>query len=173
LSALQQNPNARILGIDPGTQRCGYGLIAYERTGRKIAYLECGVLEPNAELSMEQRLWHIFTALGEIIEEYRPTVVAVEGAFFGKNARSALKLGQARGIALLAAAERELTVFEYAPATVKRAVTGRGGATKEQVQSMVRHLCALGRPPRLDASDALALAITHAFASRLPVRSAR
>ena len=99
-------------------------------------------------------------------------MVAVEGVFHGVNARSALQLGHARGVALAAAGTRALTVHEYAPATVKRAVAGNGAATKQQVQSMVRTLCGLKRAPQLDASDALAVAICHAFraATRLAAR---
>jgi crossover junction endodeoxyribonuclease RuvC len=101
-----------------------------------------------------------------VIGDLGPTVVAVEGVFHGVNARSALQLGHSRGVALLAAGEAELAVYEYPPATVKRAVAGSGIATKLQVQAMVRALCGLRSAPRVDAADALAVAICHAFRSR-------
>ena len=152
----------RILGIDPGSRRCGYGVVERIGPGR-LRYLECGVIEPARSGALHARLAEIYSGLAEVIDELSPTHVAVEGVFHGVNARSALQLGQSRGVALLAAGERRLEVFEYAPATVKRQVAGHGAASKEQVQAMVLRLCALKRPPRLDASDALAVAICHAF----------
>ena len=167
----------RILGIDPGTRYFGYGVI--ERVaagpgnpGNKVRYIECGVLEPLRTGALSARLAEIARGLGEIIGELEPDVVAVEGVFHGVNARSALQLGHSRGVALAAAGARGLPVHEYAPATVKRAVAGNGQATKDQVQAMVRALCGLRRAPTLDASDALAVAICHAFraGTRLLVR---
>jgi crossover junction endodeoxyribonuclease RuvC len=152
----------RILGIDPGSRFCGYGVVERGGVGR-VRYVECGVVEPLRTASMQARLTEIYAGLREVIEELRPTHVAVEGVFHGVNARSALQLGHSRGVALLAAGQSALEVFEYAPATVKRQVAGNGAASKQQVQAMVRHLCALKRAPRLDASDALAVAICHAF----------
>jgi crossover junction endodeoxyribonuclease RuvC len=152
----------RILGIDPGSRRCGYGVLERLGPGR-IRYLECGVLETSATASLPTRLYDIGRGLREVIQELEPEVTAVEGVFHGKNARSALQLGHARGVALLAAAEASLAVFEYPPATVKRQVAGSGGATKQQVQKMVRTLLDLKRTPPIDASDALAVAICHAF----------
>jgi crossover junction endodeoxyribonuclease RuvC len=155
----------RILGIDPGSRYCGYGVVERVAAGR-VRYIECGVLEPRRTGSLPARLAEIAEGLREVFDELRPQAVAVEGVFHGVNARSALQLGHARGVALLLAGERDLTVFEYAPATVKRSVAGSGAATKEQVQSIVRMLCALKTAPRLDASDALAVAICHAFRLR-------
>jgi crossover junction endodeoxyribonuclease RuvC len=160
----------RILGIDPGSRRCGYGVVEQVGPGR-VRYVECGVVEPPAEAPLEARLAEVAAGLREVIAELAPRVVAVEGVFHGVNARAALKLGQARGVALVAAGEATLPVFEYAPATVKRSVAGSGAASKLQVSSMVRALCGLKRAPRLDASDALAIAICHAFHTRL--RAAR
>ena len=152
----------RILGIDPGSRRCGYGVV--ERVGGgRVKYVECGVVEAPAAAPLPRRLVEISQGLREVIAELRPQVVAVEGVFHGQNARSALQLGHARGAALLVCGEATLEVSEYAPATVKRAVAGNGRATKEQVSRVVRMLCALDRVPRLDASDALAIAICHAF----------
>ena len=158
----------RILGIDPGSVRCGYGVVERAGVGR-VRYIECGVVEARAAAPLHQRLVEICAGLREVILELRPQVVAVEGVFHGKNARSALQLGHARGVALLVCGEASLSVSEYAPATVKRSVAGTGRAGKEQVSRMVRTLCALDRAPRLDASDALAVAICHAFHTRLQV----
>jgi crossover junction endodeoxyribonuclease RuvC len=158
----------RILGIDPGSQRCGYGVV--ERLSpRELRYIECGVVEPRRGLALPARLADILDGLTEIVAELRPDALAVEGVFHGVNARSALQLGHARGVALAVAGRAGLSVYEYAPSSVKRAVAGHGGATKEQVLAMVQRLCALRRPPRLDASDALAVALTHALRSRLRV----
>ncbi len=155
----------RILGIDPGTRYFGYGVIerVANAPSNKVRYIECGVLEPKRTGELAARLAEIALGLAEIIEELRPDVVAVEGVFHGVNARSALQLGHSRGVALAAAGSRSLPVHEYAPATVKRAVAGNGLASKYQVQAMVLALCGLRRAPRLDASDALAVAICHAF----------
>jgi len=155
----------RILGIDPGTRYFGYGVIERLATGR-VRYIECGVLEPPRGAELAERLAEIARSLGEVIAELAPTVVAVEGVFHGINPRSALQLGHSRGVALAAAGAASLLVHEYAPATVKKAVAGNGAATKHQVQTMVRTLCGLKRAPKLDASDALAVAICHAFAAR-------
>ena len=161
----------RILGIDPGTRYFGYGVIERVAAGR-VRYIECGVLQPKRAGALAERLGEIARGLGEIIGELSPDVVAVEGVFHGVNARSALQLGHSRGVALAAAGTHALPVHEYAPATVKRAVAGNGQATKDQVQAMVRALCGLKRAPTLDASDALAVAICHAFraTTRLKVR---
>jgi crossover junction endodeoxyribonuclease RuvC len=156
----------RILGIDPGTRYCGYGVIERVAAGsdpRRIRYIECGVIEPKRSGELSARLGEISAGLGEVIRELAPDVVAVEGVFHGVNARSALQLGHSRGVALAIAGTHALLVHEYAPATVKRAVAGNGQATKDQVQAMVRALCGLKRAPKLDASDALAVAICHAF----------
>jgi crossover junction endodeoxyribonuclease RuvC len=168
------NGALRILGIDPGTRYFGYGVIERVGPGR-VRYIECGVLEPPRGAEMAARLAEIGEGLAEIIEELAPAVVAVEGVFHGVNARSALQLGHSRGVALAAAGARSLPVHEYAPATVKRAVAGNGAATKDQVSAMVRALCQLKRVPRFDASDALAVAICHAFRGqgRTPVSGRR
>src|SRR5581483_1297750 len=156
----------RILGIDPGSRYCGYGVVERVAAGR-VRYGECGILEPGRDRPLHLRLAEILDGIREVIQELQPRVVAVEGVFHGVNARSALQLGHSRGVALVAAGERDLDVFEYAPATVKRAVAGHGRASKEQVGAMVRSLLDLQRTPRLDASDALAVAICHAFRHKL------
>jgi crossover junction endodeoxyribonuclease RuvC len=155
----------RILGIDPGSRYCGYGVVERGLGGR-IGYVECGVIEPTRTAPLHVRLAEICDGLTEVVDELRPMQVAVEGVFHGVNARSALQLGHSRGVALLVAGARALDVFEYAPATVKRQVAGNGSASKDQVSAMVRQLCDLKRAPRHDATDALAVAICHAFRVR-------
>jgi crossover junction endodeoxyribonuclease RuvC len=149
----------RILGVDPGTQVCGYGVI--DGRGNRVRMVACGVARSGRKC-LAERLKTIYDGLVEVIEEHQPEVVAVEGAFFGKNVRSAIKIGEGRGVALLAAAGHGLGVQEYAPAEVKKAVTGNGGAPKSQVQQMVRVILGLPEVPEPeDASDALAIAICH------------
>jgi len=149
----------RILGVDPGTQVCGYGVI--ETRGAEARALDYGVAR-SRDSALSARLKTIYDGLSEIIEKHEPDVVAVEGAFFGKNVRSAIKIGEGRGVALLAAAQRGINVVEYAPAEVKKAVTGNGNASKPQVQQMVRAILRLREVPSPeDAADALAIAICH------------
>ncbi len=157
--------SAKILGIDPGSRFCGYGLIASTGSGR-ISYRECGVLEPAQPARLEARLGELLRELLALVEELRPDALAVEGVFAGRNPRTAFSLGQARGVVLAVAGYHELPVFEYAPAKVKRAVAGNGRASKQQVSRMVRALCGLHSVPRADATDALAVAICHAFSSK-------
>ncbi|HEY6099038.1 MAG TPA: crossover junction endodeoxyribonuclease RuvC [Anaeromyxobacter sp.] len=146
-----------VLGIDPGSRRCGYGVV--ERTGRRLALVESGVLAPG-EAPVAARLARILEGLGEVIARVRPEEVSVEQVFAGASARSALVLGQARGVALAAAAKAGLPVFEYAPAEVKLAFTGSGRASKDQMLRTARML--LGAAGGLaDEADAIALAVCH------------
>lgn len=155
----------RILGIDPGTRVCGYGVI--ESGGSQPRALDYGVVRGRGR-SVAARLQVIYDGLVEVIERCEPDVAALETAFFGKNARSALKIGEGRGVALVAAASRGLEVVEYTPAEIKKAVVGSGQADKSQVQHMVRMLLDLSElPSPEDAADALAIAICHLH--RLPV----
>jgi crossover junction endodeoxyribonuclease RuvC len=149
----------RILGVDPGTRVVGYGLI--DVSGPSVDYIECGVLRlPTAE-PIPLRLHRLVVALGEVIDEFTPSVMAIEAAFHGVNAMSALKLGQARGAIMTMAVGRGLEVHEFPPATVKKAVTGSGRATKAEIQARVRLLCRLRREPSSDAADALAIALCY------------
>lgn len=150
----------RVLGIDPGTRRCGYGVIDVAAEG--LAYVECGVIEPAGDAPLSQRLAELSSTLREILREFAPQAMAVENIFHGINARAALTLGHARGVVLAAAGEANIPVWPYSPAVVKKAVTGRGGAAKSQVGFMVRARFALRRMPAPDAVDALAVAICHA-----------
>jgi crossover junction endodeoxyribonuclease RuvC len=150
----------RVLGVDPGSRVCGYAVIVVESRTR-YRYVECGTLTaPRAPA--EQRLADIARSLGELVRELGPAEVAVEDVFAHANVRSALALAQARGIVLAVAGLAGLPVFSYAPALVKKAVTGRGRASKDQVARMVQALVGLRTPPASDAADALAVAITHA-----------
>jgi crossover junction endodeoxyribonuclease RuvC len=152
----------RILGIDPGSLRLGYGVVECARGGATVVYVECGVISAPPRDPRAVRLGEIGRGLRELIEEVRPDVVAMEEAFFGVNVQSTLALGEARGVALFIAAEHGLTVTGYPPATVKKSVVGHGRATKEQIGFLVRALLSLRRTPEPDAADALAIAICHA-----------
>ena len=157
----------KVLGIDPGTNATGYGLVAVRGGGRLL--LECGVIRPDGSASLPARLVEIHTGLLELIERLEPDCVAVEGVFHGRNARTAVILGHARGAAVLAAALRGLDVLEYPPAEIKKAVTGSGGATKRQVGFMVQKHLSLREPPRpADAADGCAVALCHLMRGRLP-----
>ena len=150
----------RIFGIDPGSERTGYGCV--ERTGSRHHLVTCGFVSSPASATFPERLKNIHGTLVRLLAECRPDCVAVEDIFHARNVRSALKLGHARGVALLAASEAGLPVVEYAPAQIKRAVVGYGRAEKHQVQQMVKLLLGLAAPPSPhDAADALAVAICH------------
>ena len=147
------------LGFDPGTARLGYGVIASEPDPRAIDY---GIIATDPNLPMPQRLVEIHDAVTELIQVFRPDAVAVERLFFAQNVTTAMTVGQARGVVLLAAAQRGLPVAEYAPSEVKQAVVGYGKADKRQIQEMVRIMLGLGSVPQPDdAADALAIAICH------------
>ncbi len=148
----------RIIGIDPGSQVTGYGIIDQE--GQALRYVASGCIRIKGE-ALAERLGMIFTGVQQVIDEYRPGEMAVERVFMNKNADSALKLGQARGAAICAGVTRTVPVNEYAAREIKQAVVGKGGAAKEQVQHMVRVLLSLDKQPPSDAADALAVAICH------------
>lgn len=153
----------RVLGIDPGTLVTGYGVV--EQRGASLVHLASGVLAPApGEISV--RLAAIFASLERLLETWRPDAVAVEDLFHARNAKSALTLGHARGVALLAAGRAGVPVHAYAPPFVKKAVVGHGRAEKAQVQHMVRALLALDEIPAEDAADALAVAICHCHRAR-------
>jgi len=150
----------RILGLDPGSRRCGYGIID-DGGGGVLRYVECGILSARDDAAMETRLGEIACGLREVIEELAPSVVAIEDVFVHQNARSALALAQARGMALAVVGLLNLAAVSYSPAVVKKSLTGSGAATKDQMARMVQALIGLRRLPRADAADALAVAITH------------
>jgi crossover junction endodeoxyribonuclease RuvC len=158
-----------VLGIDPGVANTGYGIVAHDR-GRLVA-LDGGVVETPAGLDAGARLAEIHRRVGELMDHYLPDAVAVEDLYFGANARSAFAVGQARGVVILAAGQREIRCSSYTPQQVKSAVCGSGRAGKEQVQRMVQALLALPELPRPDhAADALAVAICHS--NRAPLAAA-
>lgn len=152
-----------ILGIDPGSIVCGYGVI--ERKGNALTLVEYGVVEAKKQFpEIPRRLEAIFTRLTQVIERTKPDESALEQVFFAKNAQSLMKLSQARGVAMLASTLRQVPVAEYSANEVKRSVTGKGHASKEQVQFMVRSMLKIQETPEFfDATDALAVAITHAL----------
>jgi crossover junction endodeoxyribonuclease RuvC len=155
-----------VLGIDPGTAITGYGLVSQE--GDALTLVDYGTINTSQQMSLPQRLQTIYRELGEIISEHHPTAIAVEKLFFSKNVRTALSVGQARGVALLAAADAGVPLHEYTPLQVKQSVVGYGRATKEQIQQLVKMLCGLDFIPQPDdAADAIAVAICHIHSARL------
>ena len=160
----------RIFGIDPGSDRTGYGCVEAEGSRHRIVM--SGAIKTLALASFPEKLLAIHSGLTALIAECRPDCVAIENVFFAANARSALKLGHARGVAMLAAVEAGLPIAEYTPAEVKRAVVGYGRAEKHQVQQMVKLLLGLATlPTPHDAADALAVAICHSHAMVTGVRA--
>ncbi len=153
-----------VLGIDPGSHATGYGVITTVPVARMLAG---GVIRTDSGADLAQRLQQIHSGVAAVLAEHAVDALAVENLFNAKNARSSLILGHARGVVLLAGAEAGLAVAEYAPREIKQALTGNGGAAKEQVRFMVMRLLALKDEPPLDMSDALAVALTHAGRSRL------
>lgn len=148
-----------ILGIDPGSLFTGWGVVELE--GSKLRHGAHGVIATSTALGQAERLKHIFRGIQDVIQKYRPAAMSLEKVFFSRNVQSALKLGQARGVALLAAAESQIAVSEYSATEIKVAVVGYGHATKEQIQRMVSALLCLRSPMRADAADGLAAAICH------------
>jgi crossover junction endodeoxyribonuclease RuvC len=149
----------RVAGIDPGTRHCGWGVV--ERHGTRLVHVAHGIIHTDDKTSIAARLVVIERGLVEMVHEHTPDVASVEALFFAKDAQAAAKLGHARGVVLLVFARAGIDVHEYAPAHVKRAVAGTGRADKTQIAHMVRVILGLPVPPRADASDALALAVTH------------
>ncbi|TRW50262.1 crossover junction endodeoxyribonuclease RuvC [Aliidiomarina halalkaliphila] len=162
-----------ILGIDPGSRITGYGVI--QQDGSRLSYLGSGCIKlaragGSTDITLATRLRMIHDGVSELIQQFQPTDFAIEQVFMARNPDSALKLGQARGAAIVAAALHDLVVEEYAARAVKQAVVGTGGADKEQVQHMVKQLLKLPRVPQADAADALAVAICHAHNTRVQWR---
>lgn len=153
-----------ILGIDPGTIKCGYGII--RKNGNSRECLGYGIINVPGKLTMPDKLAFIYNEIENIIKQHRPNECAVETAFYGKNIQSALKLGYARGTAIIAAVRGGLHISEYSPKEVKKSVTGKGSASKDQVNFMIKTLLNLGNKDiPLDASDALAIALCASFKS--------
>ena len=164
----------RILGIDPGTARLGFGLIDIEPDYRAVDY---GTIETLPSVAMHVRLFEMHSELTALIVEYHPDIMAIEQLFFSRNVTTAIAVGQARGVAMLTAAQAGIDVVEYTPAEIKQAISGYGNADKQQVQAMVQILLSLDAPPHPDdAADALAAALCHgqrhAFQDRVASGSA-
>lgn len=156
-----------ILGLDPGTNIMGYGIICIK--GTSITLLQYGVIHLGKYAGHELKLKKIFERVLSLVDEYNPDEVALEAPFFGKNVQSMLKLGRAQGVAMSAALYRSIPIIEYAPRKIKQSVTGNGNASKEQVAKMLMTLLAIRELPKLlDATDALAVAVCHYYQHRIP-----
>ncbi len=160
----------RIIGIDPGLRRCGWGIV--ESEGNRLRYVACGTLTPRIDISLAERLAILHDGLRALIAQHRPDEAAVEETFVNAGPRSALQLGQARGVALMTPAAMGLPVGEYAANLVKKSVVGSGHAEKGQVQLMVKTLLPGADFKGADAADALAIAICHAHHRNMPVLKA-
>lgn len=161
----------RIMGIDPGTNFMGYGIIEVE--GRTLRSVVMGDIDLHTMSDPYRKLRYIFERVAKLIDDYSPDEVALESPFFGTNVQSMLKLGRAQGVAMAAALTRDREVFEYAPSRVKQAIAGNGSASKEQVAAIVKRMLKLEYPPRrLDATDGMAVAMCHYFTSRTPISQA-
>ncbi len=154
-----------ILGIDPGSRITGYGLVS--KNGNKISHVDNGLINVTAIETFPKRLLTLFEKISLLITKFKPDVFAIESIFHSKNAQSALKLGHARGVALVAASQNGLECFEYTPLEVKKSVVGFGGASKDQVQKMVKTLLNLPQVAEENASDALAVALCHSQSIQL------
>ena len=165
-TAQKINSEKIILGIDPGTTIMGYGLLKVE--GNRIELLTLGVLKLNKISDQALKLRKIFERTLSLIDEYHPDELAIEAQFFGKNVQSMLKLGRAQGVAISAALYRDIPYSEYEPKKIKKAITGNGSASKEQVAGMLKHLIGLKEiPDLLDATDAVATALCHHFQNKI------
>ena len=165
-----QKEDMLILGVDPGTNFLGYGLLKISKG--KAEMVAMGVVDLHKYKDHYQKLQRIFSRLLSIIDEFHPTELAIEAPFFGKNVQSMLKLGRAQGVAMSAALYRQLTITEYAPLKVKMAITGNGAASKEQVADMLRRFLKIPQEQmdvKLDATDALAVAYCHYLQASRPV----
>jgi len=155
-----------IMGIDPGFAITGYGIVEYE--GNKFSVLNYDAITTEASMQLPERLLYVYDRLQELIEEYKPEVVAIEELFFNKNIKTALTVGHGRGVAVLAAAKAGIEVFEYTPLQVKQSVVGYGRADKAQIQHMVKAILNLPAIPKPDdVADALAVAICHGHSYRI------
>ena len=149
----------RVIGIDPGSRVCGYGVL--ESRNGEITHVASGSIIPGSALPLHKRLKTIYDGVVRVIGEHSPEVMSVENIFFSKNVKSAIKLGEARGVALLAASSTGLSVYEYSPTKIKLALTGRGRARKSEVQVMLSKILGVSEFENEDASDAVAIALCH------------
>ena len=155
-----------VLGIDPGLTKTGFGLLSISNDKPQI--IDYGVIEPNKNDDLSRRLYSIYTDINQLIDMFKPTVFSIEDIFYGRNVKSALLLGQARGIAMLCAAKYDIPIFEYSAKKVKQAITGNGNADKTQLQYMVKQIFKLKQLPiPLDASDAIGIALCHIYQTKI------
>ena len=149
-----------VIGIDPGIRKTGYGVI--RSTNNVPELVDYGIISSDSTHPVANRIYSIFSDVQDLIDKYNPTVLSIEDIFFGKNVKSMLLLGQARGAALIAAASKDLIIYEYSPKKIKQSLTGNGNSEKHQVQFMVQNILRLSSPPSPhDASEALAAALCH------------
>ena len=155
-----------ILGIDPGLTKTGFGLISIKEDEPEI--IDFGIIQPNKDDTLSKRLYTIYLDMEELIQTFSPTVLSIEDVFYGRNVKSALLLGQARGIAMLCAAKYDIPVFEYSAKKVKQAITGNGNADKTQLQYMIKQIFKLKQlPTPLDASDAIGIALCYIYQTKI------
>ena len=167
----QTKEKYRIMGIDPGTNYMGYGIV--EVDGKELRSVVMGDIDLHTMSDPYRKLRYIFERVCKLIDDYEPREVALESPFFGTNVQSMLKLGRAQGVAMAAALSRDKEVFEYAPTRIKQAITGSGAASKEQVAAIVKRMLKLEyMPRRLDATDGMAVAMCHYFTARTPISQA-
>ncbi len=161
----------RIMGIDPGTNYMGYGVVEVE--GRTLRSVVLGDIDLHTMSDPYRKLRYIFDRVSKLVDDYGPSEVALESPFFGTNVQSMLKLGRAQGVAIAAALSRDREVFEYAPSRIKQAIAGSGSASKEQVAAIVKRMLRIDyMPRRLDATDGMAVAMCHYFTARTPINTA-
>ncbi len=173
MPAISTDAERIIIGIDPGTNVMGYGILRV--VGKRPSMLAMGVIKLNKFETHYLRLRRIFDGVQSLINQYLPDEMAIEAPFFGKNVQSMLKLGRAQGVAMAAALTRDIPITEYEPRKIKMAITGNGAASKEQVQEMLRRILNIPREqllPELDATDALAAALCHFYETSRPIPSA-
>ena len=168
---MEQTTKYRIMGIDPGTNYMGYGIIEIE--GREVRSVVMGDIDLHTMSDPYRKLRYIFDRVSRLIEDYNPREVALESPFFGTNVQSMLKLGRAQGVAMAAALTHDKEVFEYAPTRIKQAIAGSGAASKEQVAAIIKRILKLEYTPRrLDATDGMAVAMCHYYTARTPINIA-
>ena len=168
---MKDTPTYRIMGIDPGTNYMGYGVLEVE--GRALRSVVLGDIDLHTMSDPYRKLRYIFDRVSKLVDDYAPREVALESPFFGANVQSMLKLGRAQGVAVAAALNRDREVFEYAPSRIKQAITGSGSASKEQVAAIVKSMLKIDyMPRRLDATDGMAVALCHYYTVSSPLQAA-
>lgn len=155
----------KVIGVDPGTNTTGWGVV--EKNSSSVLYVRSGVINIDNSLKTPEKLKFLYENLKKVLEQFRPTALALENIFYSKNIQSTLRLGEARGVIMLCSAERDIKVYEYPPAKVKLSVTGNGHASKEQIEAMVRQLLKVPETIKGDEADALAIALCHIYTKRI------